>query len=41
MGSVEDELRWVVAKEALAHVHDGLNGRGLRSLVDDRPDILD
>jgi hypothetical protein len=41
MGSVEDELRWVVAKEALAHVHDGLNGRGLRSLVDDRPDIVD
>ena len=36
--SVEDELRWVVTKEALAHVHDGLNGRSLRGFVHDRPD---
>jgi hypothetical protein len=41
VGSVEDEMRWVVAKEALAHVHDGLNGRGLRGFVDDGPDIFD
>jgi hypothetical protein len=40
VGSVEDELRWVVAKEALAHVHDGLDGRGLGSFIDDGPDIF-
>jgi hypothetical protein len=41
VSSVEDELRWVVAKEALAHVHDGLDRRGLRGFVDDRPDMFD
>jgi len=39
--SVEDELRWVVAKEALAHVDDRLDRRGLRGLVDDGPDMFD
>lgn len=38
---IEDELRRVVAKETLAHVHDGLHWRSLRGLIDDRPDILD
>jgi hypothetical protein len=37
VGSIENELRWVVAKEALAHVHDRLDGRSLRGLVDNRP----
>jgi hypothetical protein len=41
MGSIEDELRRVVAKEALAHVHDRLDRRGLGSLIDNRPDMLD
>jgi hypothetical protein len=39
--SVEDELRWVIAKEALAHVDDGLDRRGLRGFVDDGPDVFD
>lgn len=37
MGSVEDELRRVVAKETLAHVHDGLHRRSLSGLIDNRP----
>lgn len=38
---IEDELRRVVAKETLAHVHDGLHRRGLRGLIDYRPNIID
>ena len=37
LGCIEDEIWWVVAKEALAHVHDRLNGRGSGSFIDDGP----
>ena len=40
VGSIQDELRRVVAKEALAHVYDGLDRRGLRGFIDDRPDMV-
>jgi hypothetical protein len=35
VSGIEDELRRVVAEEALAHVHDGLDRRCLRGFVDD------
>jgi hypothetical protein len=35
VSGIEDELRRVVAEEALAHVHNGLNRRSLRGFVDD------
>lgn len=37
LGGVEDEVGRVVAKEALAHVDDGLLGRGGGGLIDDGP----
>lgn len=37
VGSIQNELRRVVAKEALTHVHNGLDRRCLRGLIDDRP----
>ena len=37
LGGVEDEVWRVVAEEALAHVDDGLPGRGGSGLVDDGP----
>lgn len=38
VSGIEDELRRVVAEETLAHVDDGLDGRGLSGLIDNRPD---
>ena len=37
LGGIQDEVRWVVAKEPLTHVHDWLDGRGIGTLIDDCP----
>ena len=37
LGSIENELRWVVAKKALAHVHNGLLGGGSCGFINDGP----
>lgn len=40
LGCVQDEFGWVIAKEALAHVHNGLDGRSCCCLVDDGPIVV-
>lgn len=37
LSGIQDEVGWVVAKEALAHVHNWLNGRCRGAFIDDCP----
>jgi hypothetical protein len=37
LGGIDDELGWIVAKEALSHVDDGLLGRCCGALIYDGP----
>lgn len=37
LGGLQDEVWRVVAKKALAHIDDGLLGRGSGGLIDDGP----
>jgi hypothetical protein len=40
LSGINHKRRWIVAEEALAHIDDGLLGRGGGSLIDQSPDIM-